>query len=80
LIRLSLIRQSRNAPGDFFFNGSKSAWIAAVHTIKARLFLHIHDYANALTQAAQGISNVSGNLMATHGNAVQQISISIIFS
>ncbi|MBI1769701.1 MAG: SusD/RagB family nutrient-binding outer membrane lipoprotein [Bacteroidetes bacterium] len=61
-----------NAPGDFLLNGNKSAWIAVAHTIKARLYLHTRDYASALGQAAQGISNVSGNLMATHGNAVQQ--------
>ncbi|MBS1950537.1 MAG: hypothetical protein OJF59_000726 [Cytophagales bacterium] len=61
-----------SAPGDFMLGGSKSAWTAVAHTVKARLYLHVRDYANAITQAGLGIASVSGNLMATHGNAYLQ--------
>lgn len=53
--------------GDFLLNGSKTAWIAAAHTIKARLYLHVRDYANAIIQANLGIASPAGNMMAPHG-------------
>jgi len=57
---------------DFFYNGDINKWTAAAHTIKARLYLHVRDYANVLSQAAAGISNVTGNMMAPHGSAYLQ--------
>src|SRR6185369_2153510 len=57
---------------DFFYGGSTAKWKAAAHTVKARLYLHTRDYANALAQAAQGISSATGNMMAPHGNAYGQ--------
>jgi len=64
--------QSGNAPGDFLLGGSATAWTAVAHTIKARLFLHTRDYANAITNSLTGISNVAGNVMAPHGSAYLQ--------
>jgi len=61
-----------SAAGDFMLGGSAAAWTSVAHTVKARLFLHTRDYANAITQASTGISNVSGNVMATHGSAYLQ--------
>ncbi|GHN00637.1 hypothetical protein WSM22_21260 [Cytophagales bacterium WSM2-2] len=58
--------------GDFFYNGNINAWKAAAHTVKARLYLHIRDYANALLESNAGISTPDGNMMAPHGNAYLQ--------
>jgi len=58
--------------GDFLLGGSKSAWLAVAHTVKARLYLHVRDYANAALHAASGIQSVGGNLMAPHGGAYLQ--------
>ncbi|MBS1680369.1 MAG: SusD/RagB family nutrient-binding outer membrane lipoprotein [Bacteroidetes bacterium] len=55
--------------GDFLLNGSVAGWTAVAHTVKARLYLHTRDYANAITQAQLGIGSVAGNLMATHGES-----------
>lgn len=57
---------------DFFYNGSTSKWIQAAHTIKARLYLHVRDYTNALAQATLGISTAAGNMLAPHGDAYNQ--------
>ncbi len=66
------LSQTGNAPGDFLLNGSKSSWTAVAHTIKARLYLHTRDYANAIAQASLGINSASGNVMAPHGSAYLQ--------
>ena len=64
--------QSGNAPGDFLLGGDKDAWTAVAHTIKARLFLHTRDYANANKHALVGIVSPSGNVLAPHGSAYLQ--------
>jgi hypothetical protein len=60
------------AGADFFFAGDAVAWTAVCHTLKARFYLHTRDYNNALLEAAQGISDVSGNMMAPHGSSYLQ--------
>jgi len=60
------------ADEDFFYGGSDVLWKAAAHTVKARLYLHTRDYANAITQAAQGIASAGDNMMAPHGDAYGQ--------
>ncbi len=65
---------------DFFFQGSVAKWTAVAHTVKARLYLHTRDYANAIVQAnpatpaplGGGISSAAGNMMAPHGSAYGQ--------
>ncbi len=63
---------SINSTADFLYSGSTANWIAAAHTVKARLYLHTRDYANAIIHANQGISSASGNMMAPHGSAYGQ--------
>jgi len=65
---------SGNGTGDFLLNGGKAAWIAVAHTVKARLYLHTRDYANAIAQASSpsAIKSAAGNLMALHGGAYLQ--------
>ena len=59
------------SPGskDIFYGGDADKWIAAAHTLKARFYLHTHDYDNAVTQATSGIASSGGNMMAPHGGA-----------
>lgn len=57
---------------DFFYNGDLPSWIAAAHTVKARIYLHTRDYTNAATQAALGISSPAGSMKAPHGDAYLQ--------
>jgi len=49
---------------DLNFKGDKDKWIAVIHSLKARYYLQIGDYANALTQANQGIADNTGSLMS----------------
>ncbi len=36
---------------DFYFQGNAANWVAVANTLKARYYLHIRDYADALTSA-----------------------------
>ncbi|WP_051189454.1 SusD/RagB family nutrient-binding outer membrane lipoprotein [Daejeonella oryzae] len=57
-----------NNSKDIFYGGNTAKWIAAAHTLKARFYLHTKNYALALSEAQQGIQDVSGNMMAPHGS------------
>ncbi|WP_420399244.1 SusD/RagB family nutrient-binding outer membrane lipoprotein [Flagellimonas sp.] len=41
---------------DLFFGGDSSSWIKAAYTLKARLYLEVGDYANAIAAAQNGVS------------------------
>jgi hypothetical protein len=67
------------SPGavDFAFGGNAARWTAVARTIKARFFLHwaegtAANYANAITQANQGITTAAGDWRATHSNAATE--------
>ena len=49
---------------DLNFGGDAAKWTAVIHSLKARYYLQVGDYANALTQANQGIADADGSLMA----------------
>ncbi|TXI13987.1 MAG: SusD/RagB family nutrient-binding outer membrane lipoprotein [Pedobacter sp.] len=59
------------SPGvkDIFYGGNTGQWIAAANTLKARFYLHVKDYTNAITYANQGINDATGqsDMMAKHG-------------
>jgi hypothetical protein len=49
-------------PADLVYEGDKTKWIKAAHTLKARIYMHTAevnpgDYASALAQTAQGIDS-----------------------
>ena len=44
---------------DISFNGDASKWIKTAYTLKARLYLDVRDYSNALAAAQNGISSDS---------------------
>jgi len=57
---------------DIFFGGDTTSWIATAHTLKARYYLHTKDYTNAVKFSQMGISDASGNMMASHGTSYLQ--------
>lgn len=54
---------------DIFYEGDLEKWIAAANTLKARLYLHLGDYANAITSAQAGISSPDGDMLMPHGQS-----------
>jgi len=47
---------------DIYFGGNKDKWIAAAYTLKARFYLHMKDYPNALFAAQSGIGSSTGDM------------------
>jgi hypothetical protein len=47
---------------DIYFGGDSNKWIKAAYTLKARLYLDVRDYANALSAAQNGISSESESM------------------
>ena len=47
---------------DIYFEGDKDKWIAAAYTLKARYYLQMKDYSNALIAAQNGISSADGDM------------------
>lgn len=64
-------------PADLVYGGDRAAWIKAAWTLKARYYLHTAEslgtpaYTNAITAAANGISDASGagDLSSFHSGA-----------
>ncbi|QDK81204.1 SusD/RagB family nutrient-binding outer membrane lipoprotein [Spirosoma sp. KCTC 42546] len=57
------------AAQDFIYKGNVSKWKAAAYTMKARLYLHLGDYTNAVASAASGISSTAGDALIPHGTS-----------
>jgi hypothetical protein len=55
---------------DFIYKGDVTKWRAAANTLKARLYLHTGDYANAIASASQGISSTAGDALIPHGTSL----------
>lgn len=60
------------ASKDIFYAGDNSKWIKLAHSLKARYYLHVKDYANAKAQALLGMSAASDDLKAVFGNSYLQ--------
>ena len=69
---VATVRLDQAADADFFFEADADSWIAVCNTLKARFYLHTRDYNSALTYAALGIADASGDLMAPHGSSYLQ--------
>lgn len=48
---------------DIFYAGNTTRWIAAAHSLKARYFLHVKNYASAITEARLGIASAAGDMV-----------------
>ncbi len=55
---------------DIYFGGSKPKWIAVAHSLKARYFLHVKNYANAATEAQLGVSAAANDMSVPFGGAI----------
>jgi hypothetical protein len=53
---------SQNLSEDIYFGGDKGKWIAAAYTLKARYYLQMKDYTNAMTAAENGIASADGDM------------------
>jgi hypothetical protein len=53
---------SQNLSEDIYFGGDKTKWIEAANTLKARYYMHMKDYDNAMTFAQNGISSEDGDM------------------
>ncbi len=54
---------------DFMYKGDVAKWKAAANTLKARLYLHTGNYANAVSSAALGIGSTASDLLVPHGTS-----------
>ena len=54
---------------DFIYKGDVAKWKAAANTLKARLYLHIGEYAKAVASAALGIGSTAGDALIPHGTS-----------
>ena len=52
---------------DFIYRGDVAKWKAAANTLKARLYLHTGDYAQAVASATAGIASTAGDALVPHG-------------
>lgn len=58
-------------PNDFILGADLTKWIAAAHSLKARLYMHWAEadpsnYGRALAEAQQGISSIDGSMLTKH--------------
>jgi hypothetical protein len=56
--------------GDFFFSGTAGdddIWRAVANTVKAKIYLHLGQYQNAMDAAGKGILDASMDVVAPHG-------------
>ncbi|GAB4019112.1 hypothetical protein GCM10028808_55850 [Spirosoma migulaei] len=57
------------ADQDFIYKGNVSKWIKAANTLKARLYLHLGDYTNAVSSATLGINSTADDALIPHGTS-----------
>jgi len=62
---------------DLVYGGDTDAWTALAHTLKARFYMHTAEvrpgaYAQALTEAQQGISSDAGNYVGAFTNSAAE--------
>ncbi len=53
---------------DLIYNGSLANWIKAAYTLKARYFLHLQKYSEAISALSNGINSNSGDLDMPFGS------------
>ncbi|HVZ41243.1 MAG TPA: SusD/RagB family nutrient-binding outer membrane lipoprotein [Candidatus Kapabacteria bacterium] len=59
---------------DLNFQGDGAKWKAVIHSLKARYFLHVKKYAEALNEVGNGIADPTGNLMAIYTDNPNEVS------
>jgi hypothetical protein len=69
ILNLSASSGSAFPTKDFIYKGDVSKWKAAANTLKARLNLHLGNYAAAAESAKLGIT-ATGDALVPHGNSI----------
>jgi len=54
---------------DFVYHGDLDKWTAAAYTLKARLYLHLQKYPEAIAAATLGIGSTGGDALIPHGTS-----------
>jgi hypothetical protein len=69
---ISNLGQNGVNPGsrDVFYTGSTTKWIAAAHSLKARYFLHVKNYAAAITEARAGITSGADDMIMPYDGTI----------
>jgi hypothetical protein len=67
-------------PNDFVYGTDLAKWIAAAHSLKARLYMHWAEtdpgnYARALTEAQQGIASIDGSMLTMHSTVENESNV-----
>jgi starch-binding outer membrane protein, SusD/RagB family len=57
---------------DFIYQGDVNKWKALANTLKARMYLHTNNYAQAIASANLGIQNTNGDALIPHGTSQGQ--------
>lgn len=65
---------------DLFFGGDAAKWEAVAHSLKARFYLHVGDYANAAASASKGLLDPTGDMNAPHTGGAYLLDQNIWFS
>lgn len=60
------------ADKDLYYAGNTANWVRLAHSLKARYYLHVKDYARAKANALLGIANPNDDLIAVFGNTSGQ--------
>ncbi len=69
-LALPVAASANPGSADIFFNGNGTQWTKVANTLKARYYLHVRDYANAVkySDPTIAIASQADNMMAPHGN------------
>lgn len=59
---------------DLNFGGDAAKWLAVAHSLKARYYIHIRKYAEALAETNNGIPDAGGNWMAVYSDNPNEVS------
>ncbi len=59
---------------DLNFGGDGTAWTEVIHSLKARYYLHVGNYTDAMTQANMGISSADNTLYAIYSDNAGEFS------
>lgn len=61
-------------PEDLTFGGKAAGWRAVANSLKARYYLHVGNYTSALSSAANGVADKSGDWMALYSEGALEYS------
>ncbi|MEO1653256.1 MAG: SusD/RagB family nutrient-binding outer membrane lipoprotein, partial [Bacteroidota bacterium] len=64
---------------DIYFDGDATKWIEVAYTLKARMYMHTREYAEAFNAAQQGISSLANAMYGPHGMGLEESNLTYQF-